>query len=270
VKKLSRGRRIDIDRRARLCYPPAAKPSSPALHDSGTCTARLLRHKSLAQPRVECRRFNHMQPRPRRILLSLSLLALFCFAPEARADHFTLTGTATASFNGGPFSTTAALGGLTFTGGNFAFERSALDPHSQRYIVARSVATLSYTGLNGIAFGDLLQVRLTFDPVHGASPGEMTFTFELQPYTPSNVLGISSPFVRTPITFTTGGSTIEGSLFIATFNLTPFFPSHNIGGNVVFTNASPPHPTPEPATLLLLGTGLAGVATKVYRRRRRD
>ncbi len=69
---------------------------------------------------------------------------------------------------------------------------------------------------------------------------------------------------------TTGGSTIDGSLDIDTFNLSPSFPSNRIGGNVVFNSVSPPHPTPEPATLLLLSTGLAGVAAKVYRRRRRD
>lgn len=229
---------------------------------------------------------------------NVTLLAAFCWLlpPAALADPFVVVGQVD-TFTGGssqgwhtggpmvpPQPATVVLGGpggpgdhfmlLTATGGGGPLSRLTVINSSQwagNYLAAGIVAITM--DLNNLGQTDL-SLRLLFeDPMMGPP---MNLAFSTVPVFLSAGSGWTSvTFLIRPEDLTAGLGTVNGALMNATairlfHNPAADFPGPPVVAQLGVDNirATGPAAIPEPATLLLLGTGIAGVAVKVRKGRK--
>ena len=193
--------------------------------------------------------------------LSLFALAFFAMAQGvARADEVTISGTSSGTVTGVPQ--------LTFSGNAFT-GTTALGVGSLSGTNRLGTFTLSTAPLQPLAGSFTMNVTFTAPP--GITGGQgSTFTATITGSVSPNVSqgGVNITFANPTqvFTFSSGGTTGTFTLTLADV----FVQSGNTANLTAGITGAQQTTVPEPATLLLLGTGLSGVAAGVRRRRNRN
>lgn len=193
----------------------------------------------------------------RSLFLCLLVLGFTALAgTEARADEVTISGSTTGTVSGVPQ--------LTFTGNNFTGT------------TALGVGSLS--GSNSL--GSFFLSTAPTQALNGSFTLNVTFTM------PTGIVGGQGTSYTATITGSVSPNIDQGGVLVHFNNPTQTFTFSNANGSGSFTLTladvfvqtgrsaqltagftGQQNPIPEPMTMLLFGTGLAGVAAKVRRRR---
>lgn len=193
------------------------------------------------------------------LAMSIALLAIFGAAQVAKADPVTVSGTSTGTitgtaasfltFQGNTFTATTAGGVGSFSGVDRIGTFTLLSSATETPVSGNFTLNLTFTAPSGIAGGQATTYTATVSgTISTPNVGGVSIVFNnpVQTFTFNNASGSGSFTITLPNIFVQSGDTA---------NLTA-----GLTGNQTAV--------PEPATMLLLGTGLAGVAARIRKRRK--
>jgi hypothetical protein len=193
------------------------------------------------------------------LAMGIALLAIFSAGQIAKADPVTVSGTSSGTVTG------TAANFLTFTGNSFtATTAGGVGSFSGTdrigtFVLASSVGE---TPVNGT-----FTLNLVFTSPTGINGGQAATYMATVSGTIStpNVGGISIVFDNPVQTFTFSNGSSSGAFSITLPNI---FVQSGETANLTAGLSGNQTAVPEPATMLLLGTGLAGVAARIRKRRK--
>lgn len=194
----------------------------------------------------------------RSLLLCLFALGFLTFASaEARADEVTISGSTTGTVTGVPQ--------LTFAGNNFT-GTTALGVGSLSG--SNSLGSFFLNTAPTQALSGTFTLNVTFTAPAGIVGGQgATYTATITGSVSPNIDqgGVLIDFNNTPQTFTFSNAAGTGSF---TLTIADVFVQTGRSAQLTAGFTGQQNPIPEPMTMLLFGTGLAGVAAKVRRRKK--
>ena len=177
---------------------------------------------------------------------------------QARADEVTISGSTTGIVTGVPPLT--FVGNPNFTNTTF-LGIGALSG-------ANNLGTFSLSTAPGQLVAGSFTLNVTFTSPTGINGGQGTtytasITGSVSPN--ANQGGVNINFNNNPVVFTFSNATSVGSFSVAVADL---FVETGQSANLTAGTTGQQQPIPEPATLLLLGSGLTGIAAKLRKRRK--
>lgn len=201
----------------------------------------------------------HLTALLKSISLGIALVAVMTLSQGvARADEVTLTGSTTGTVVGVPPLT--FTGNANFNGTTALGIGSLSGPNS---LGSFFLSTAPIQALNGS-----FTLNVTFTVPSGIAGGQGTsYTATIQGSVSPNVNqgGVNITFANPSQTFTFNDGVNAGSFSLSVNNV---FVQSGQSANLTAGITGQQNPIPEPATMFLLGTGLAGVAARIRKRRK--
>jgi hypothetical protein len=193
------------------------------------------------------------------VSIALTLAGIMILAQgQARADEVTISGFTTGTITGVP--------ALSFTGNPSFTNTTFLGVGALSG--ANNLGTFSLNPAPGTLVAGSFTLNVTFTSPTGINGGQgvtytATITGSVSPV--ANNGGVNIDFDNTPVVFTFSNANGVGSFSVRVADL---FVETGQSANVTAGTTGQQAPIPEPATLLLLGSGLTGIAAKLRKRRK--